>query len=45
MDYIKYDEIHNFAPENMKLKREQVVAMLCQIAVAIAFCFSVSQFI
>lgn len=29
----------------MKLKREQVVAMLCQIAVAIAFCFRVSQFI
>lgn len=29
----------------MKLKREQAVAMLCQIAVAIAFCFRVLQFI
>lgn len=45
MDFIKYDEFYNFAPENMKLKREQAVAMLCQIAVAIAFCFRVSQFI
>ena len=30
MDFIKYDEFHNFAPENMKLKREQAGAMLCQ---------------
>lgn len=29
----------------MKLKREQAAAMLRQIAVAIAFCFRVSQFI
>lgn len=45
MDFIKYDEFHNFAPENMKLKREQAAAMLRQIAVAIAFCFRVLQFI
>lgn len=45
MDFIKYDEFHNFAPENMKLKREQAVAILCQIAVAIVFCFRVLQFI
>lgn len=45
MDFMKYDEFHNFAPENMKLKRGQAAAMLRQIAVAIAFCFRVSQLI